>query len=107
MLNLLVKPTWMPLLLAMVVGLFFSGVASADEMSSEPQALVKDASDRMLQALKDNKDKIEEDPKFVYGLVDDILLPNFDFAKMSKLALGKNWRKANAEQRIEFIEEFR
>ena len=107
MLNLLVKPTWMPLLLAMVVGLFFSGVASADEMSSEPQALVKDASDRMFQALKDNKDKIEEDPKFVYGLVDDILLPNFDFAKMSKLALGKNWRKANAEQRIEFIEEFR
>jgi len=107
MLNLLVKPTWMPLLLAMVVGLFFSGVASADEMSSEPKALVKDASDRMLQALKDNKDKIEEDPKFVYGLVDDILLPNFDFAKMSKLALGKNWRKANAEQRIEFIEEFR
>ena len=107
MLNLLVKPTWMPLLLAMVVGLFFSGVASADEMSSEPQALVKDASDRMLQALKDNKDKIEEDPKFVYGLVDDILLPNFDFAKMSKLALGKNLRKANAEQRIEFIEEFR
>lgn len=107
MLNLLVKPTWMPLLLAMVVGLFFSGVASADEMSSEPQALVKDASDRMLEALKVNKDKIEEDPKFVYGLVDDILLPNFDFAKMSKLALGKNWRKANAEQRIEFIEEFR
>ena len=107
MFNLLVKPTWMPLLLAMVVGLFFSGVASADEMSSEPKALVKDASDRMLQALKDNKDKIEEDPKFVYGLVDYILLPNFDFAKMSKLALCKNWRKANAEQRIEFIEEFR
>ena len=107
MLNLLVKPTWMPLLLAMVVGLFFSGVASADEMSSEPHALVKDASDRMLQALKDNKDKIEEDSKFVYWLVDDILLPNFDFSIMSKLALGKNWRKANAEQRIEFIEEFR
>ena len=107
MLNLWVKPTWLPLLLAMVTGLFFSGLASADEMSSEPQALVKDASDRMLQALKDNEDKIEEDPKFVYGLVNEILLPNFDFAKMSKLALGKNWRKANAEQRVEFIEEFR
>ena len=107
MLNLLVKPTWLPLLMAMMTGLLFGTVAVAEELVSEPQALVKDASDRMLQALKDNKDKIEEDPKFVYGLVDEILLPNFDFAKMSKLALGKNWRKADAEQRVEFIEEFR
>ena len=96
MLNLSFRPAWLPLLLVVVTGLFFNGLASADEMSTEPQTLVKDASDRMLQALKDNEDKIKEDPKFVYGLVNEILLPNFDFAKMSKLALGKNWRKANA-----------
>ena len=108
MLNLFVKPVWFALLLAVVTTLFLgSAVAVADEAMPEPQALVKDASDRMLQALKDNEDKIEEDPKIVYGLVDDILLPNFDFAKMSKLALGKNWRKANPEQRERFIEEFR
>lgn len=108
MLNLFVKPVWFTLLLAVVTTLFLgSAVAVADDAMPEPQALVKDASDRMLQALKDNEDKIEEDPKFVYGLVDDILLPNFDFAKMSKLALGKNWRKANPEQRERFIEEFR
>jgi phospholipid transport system substrate-binding protein len=93
--------------MVMAAGLFFGAAAVADELVSEPQALVKDASDRMLQALKDNEDKIEEDPKFVYGLVDEILLPNFDFAKMSKLALGKNWRKADAEQRVRFIGEFR
>lgn len=108
MLNLFVKPVWFALLLAVVTTLFLgSAVAVADEAMPEPQALVKDASDRMLQALKDNEDKIEEDPKIVYGLVDDILLPNFDFAKMSKLALGKNWRKASPEQRERFIEEFR
>jgi len=108
MLKLFAKPVWFTLLLAMVTPLFLgSAVAVADEAMPEPQAVVKDASDRMLQALKDNEDKIEEDPKFVYGLVDDILLPNFDFAKMSKLALGKNWRKANPEQRERFIEEFR
>jgi phospholipid transport system substrate-binding protein len=108
MLSLFIKPVWFTLLLAMVTTLFLgSAVAVADEVMPEPQALVKDASDRMLQALKDNKDKIVEDPKIVYGLVDDILLPNFDFAKMSKLALGKNWRKASPEQRERFIEEFR
>jgi len=72
-----------------------------------PQALIKGSSDRMQQALKENKATIEKNPSFVYGLVDEILLPNFDFSKMSKLALGKNWRKATTAQRERFIGEFR
>ena len=72
-----------------------------------PQALIKDSSDRMQQSLKENKATIEKNPSFVYGLVEKILLPNFDFSKMSKLALGKNWRKANTAQRERFIGEFR
>ena len=72
-----------------------------------PQALIKTSSDRMQKALKENKTTIEKNPSFVYGLVDKILLPNFDFSKMSKLALGKNWRKASTAQRERFIGEFR
>ena len=72
-----------------------------------PQALIKTSSDRMQKALKENKATIEKNPSFVYGLVDKILLPNFDFSKMSKLALGKNWRKASTAQRERFIGEFR
>ena len=72
-----------------------------------PQTLIKTSSDRMLKALKENKATIEKNPSFVYGLVDKILLPNFDFSKMSKLALGKNWRKASKAQRERFIGEFR
>ena len=72
-----------------------------------PQTLIKTSSDRMQKALKENKATIEKNPSFVYGLVDKILLPNFDFSKMSKLALGKNWRKANTAQRERFIGEFR
>lgn len=101
----LFKSQWL-ILLAVLPVLLMQSTVSAQEMPV-PQALVKNASDRMLQALKDNKDKIEENPAFVYGLVDDILLPNFDFAKMSKLALGKNWRKADPAQRERFIGEFR
>ena len=72
-----------------------------------PQTLIKTSSDRMQKALKENKATIEKNPSFVYGLVDKILLPNFDFSKMSKLALGKNWRKASKAQRERFIGEFR
>lgn len=79
----------------------------ADESMPEPQAIVKDASDRMLKSISDNKDVLEQDPDKIYALVEEILMPNFDFDKMSKLALGKNWRKANAAQREKFTEQFR
>ncbi len=105
MLRQLFKSRWL-ILLAMLPAYLMTSAVSAEEVA-EPQAIVKAASDRMLQALKDNEDKIEQEPSFVYGLVEDILLPNFDFEKMSKLALGKNWRKATSAQRVRFIDEFR
>ncbi|MFW5450755.1 MAG: phospholipid-binding protein MlaC [Methylophagaceae bacterium] len=82
-------------------------MVQADDAMAEPQVIIKDATDRMLQSLKDNKAQLEEDSSLIYGLVQDILIPNFDFNKMSKLALGKNWRKATVEQRENFTEEFR
>jgi len=81
-------------------------VALAEEMAV-PRALVKNATEEMLQALKDNKDDLKTNPNNIYSLVEEILISNFDFEKMSKLALGKNWRKASASQRTEFTEEFR
>jgi phospholipid transport system substrate-binding protein len=105
MLNKLFMP--MSLLLT---GLFFgltSATVSAEETLPAPQALVKQASDDMLKALKDHEDELKQNPDKIYVLVEDILMPHFDFEKMSKLALGKNWRSADAEQRVRFIEEFR
>lgn len=83
-----------------------SVVVSAEEMS-EPQSLVKNASDKMLKALEDNQAELEESPEKIYSLVEDILMPYFDFEKMSKLALGKNWRQLDDAQRVQFVEEFR
>lgn len=99
----------MPFGLLLAALLSFSAVASvdADEAMPEPQALVKQASDDMLKALKDHEAELETNPDKIYELVESILMPHFDFEKMSKLALGKNWRVANDDQRVRFIEEFR
>jgi phospholipid transport system substrate-binding protein len=86
--------------------LFVAATSFAEEMPA-PQALVKTASDEMLAALKTNKEDIEADSTKIYPLVESILLPHFDFEKMSKLALGKNWRVATDAQQARFIEEFR
>ncbi|HHA18658.1 MAG TPA: ABC transporter substrate-binding protein [Methylophaga sp.] len=84
-----------------------SAVQANENEMSEPQRIVKEASDEMLQALRDNKTELEENPSAIYALVQDIIMPNFDFGKMSKLALGKNWRKASKAQQARFTEEFR
>ena len=88
---------------------FLFSVASinANADPSEPYDLIQHATKNMLHALKDNKEQLEKNPTAIYDLVQDILLPHFDFEKIGKLALGKNWRKADAEQRKRFIEEFR
>ncbi len=92
---------------ALLLSLFaMPAVVYADEVVV-PQRLVQDATEKMLQSLKDNKEQLAEDSSIIYGLVQEIIMPNFDFDKMSKLALGKNWRKASAEQRVRFTEEFR
>jgi phospholipid transport system substrate-binding protein len=40
-------------------------------------------------------------------LVDKIVLPHFDFYKMSSRVLGKYWRRASDEQKEKFTKEFR
>lgn len=93
-------------LLGVLTLLAVAPMSHADELSA-PEALVKDASFSMLDALRENKAALEEDETLIYGLIEDILIPHFDFEKMSKLALGKNWRGATEEQQARFVEEFR
>jgi phospholipid transport system substrate-binding protein len=93
------------LLLGLVGFLAFS--VSAAEDVEHPQALVEAAIDNVLTELKDNADEIKADPNKIYELVQAKLIPHFDFDKMAKLALGKNWRNATDEQRTRFVEEFR
>jgi phospholipid transport system substrate-binding protein len=93
-------------LISFTMVLAFAPVSIAEEMTA-PEKLVKEASDNMLQALTDNKAALEQDESLIYGLIEEILIPNFDFEKMSKLALGKNWRGATEDQQMRFVEEFR
>jgi phospholipid transport system substrate-binding protein len=66
----------------------------------DAEALIKDTTDQMLAALKDN-------PSNVYDLVENIILPKFNFQTMSKLVLRSDWRTATRQQKIDFIKAFR
>jgi phospholipid transport system substrate-binding protein len=72
-----------------------------------PDAVLQMASREMISAINANHEKIKADPSIVNGLVEDILMPHIDFIAASQWVLGKYWRRASKEQKIEFIRQFR
>ncbi len=71
------------------------------------QALVVDAVSSMLDVLKNDGDKIKSDPEYRQSKVDELIVPHLDFDTMTKLAVGKFWRRADAAQQVELVNEFR
>lgn len=85
--------------------LFLSGqVVAADEHPA--RTLVSDTTTLIKKRIKEEKSAIEKDQEVLFKLVNDIVLPHFDFKKMSSWVLGKNWRKANDKQKKEFTDQF-
>jgi len=85
-------------------GLLLSAVAFA---AQPPQELVQQTTEKMLSKLRAEHTVIEQHPERIYELVNQIVLPHFDFERMSSWVLGKNWRAASPAQRQKFVEEFR
>ena len=75
--------------------------------AESPDLLVRETTDQVLGELKVNRDAMVADSALLYSMVDAIVLPHFDFERMSKLVLGKHWKNANDAQRVEFVEEFK
>lgn len=67
-----------------------------------PDALVKSTVDEVLSVIRQNKDK-----RTLHDLAERKVLPNFDFQAMTRLAVGKSWGEANAEQQKKLENAFR
>ena len=93
------------LLLLTSVLLVVSGPAVATVV--DPMGLVKQTSEQVLAEVKGRKQELTESPGKIYDLVEEIVLPRFDFERMSRLVLGKHWRRASQAQREQFVEQFR
>lgn len=87
------------------MALLFMPLSHANNMGADE--LIKHTSQQVLSTLSENKTLFEQHPEKIFTLINDIILPHLDFIAMSKLALGKNWRKANKQQRAEFTDAFK
>ncbi len=98
------------LLLAFIAGCLFVNGSLANAATAEDhpaQQLVAKTTADLLSAFQSEKAAIEADNAVLRKIVSDKILPYFDFVRMSKLALGKHWRRATVPQRKAFTEQFR
>jgi len=101
------KPSSCGLIAALLVLLSTTAPAAGAASDITPQELVRDTSSRMLTALRSEHDAIVKNSDHLYQLVSQIVLPYFDFERMSQWVLGRNWRTATPDQRARFVKQFR
>ncbi|MDH5229093.1 MAG: ABC transporter substrate-binding protein [Gammaproteobacteria bacterium] len=88
----------------LLIILSFSSLLMA---AGDPQALVVDSSNKVLEILKAQKTELKKNPEKIYDVVNQYVLPHFDFEKMSKWVLSRYWAKASAKEKQDFVNEFR
>ena len=72
-----------------------------------PDVLLKAVTVEVLAIIREDKDIQAGDPAKVAELVETRILPFFDFTRMTRLALGRNWRLAVPEQQQALTLEFK
>jgi len=77
------------------------------QAGTDPQDLIESVANETLTRVRADRELIKKDSKYINRLVNDLVLPHFDFERMSKWVLGKYWRKATKAQREAFIPEFK
>ena len=91
-------------LLTLLAFSFVPALASAQEA---PDALVKRVTDEVLAIIKADKELQAGNPRKVVELAEQKVLPHFDFTRMTRLAVGRNWAQASDAQKEALTREFR
>lgn len=94
------------LLLSLVlVPLAWSGALLAAQ--DEATALVKRTSERMIDTLQARRAQVDSNPSLIYGMVESIAAPHFDFQRITQGALGQYWRQATPAQQRQLVDGFK
>jgi phospholipid transport system substrate-binding protein len=72
-----------------------------------PDALAKSVTDEVLAIVRADKEIQSGNKSRVLQLVEQKIVPHFNFARMTQLAMGRNWRQASPDQQKTLVEEFK
>ena len=87
--------------------LTLSLLAPAVTAAAHPaQEVVKTTANEVLERLRKDEQELKANPDKIYALVYEKIIPHFDFKRMSRWVLGRNWRGASEAQQQQFAKEF-
>ncbi|WP_442922102.1 MlaC/ttg2D family ABC transporter substrate-binding protein [Methylotenera sp. G11] len=86
-------------------GLMAGSGAAVAEVSADD--LVKQTAEDVLATIKNDKEIQAGNQQKIFALAEEKILPNFDFDRVCRMVLGKNWKSASPEQQAAFQKEFR
>jgi phospholipid transport system substrate-binding protein len=69
--------------------------------------IVKSTTTQVVERIRAERDRINSDPEYIYIVMDQLVVPHFDFQTMSRAVLGSSWRGATSEQQNAFLNEFK
>jgi phospholipid transport system substrate-binding protein len=96
------------MLRTVISALLLLGLAAPLAQAQEaPDALVKRLAEETLAAIRADKELQAGNPAKVKELIEAKLVPHFDTARMTALAMGRNWRSATPEQQKALTEQFK
>src|SRR5450432_377091 len=96
-----------PNLLRMLAALTFAAIAIPAIAQEAPDVLVKRVSSEVLQIVRTDPKVQAGDEQRIREVIESKLLPNFDFERMTSLAMVLNWSKATPEQQKLLVDQFR
>jgi phospholipid transport system substrate-binding protein len=84
-----------------------SCAAALAQTAKAPDALIKEVSTDVLDAVKADKSIKQGDVQKVVALVDAKVMPHVNFKRMTASAVGRYWRQATPEQQQRLQDEFK
>ena len=96
-----------PNIFRMLAVLTLTAIAIPAIAQEAPDVLVKRVSSEVLQIVRTDPKVQAGDQARIREVIESKLLPNFDFDRMTSLAMGRNWSKATPEQQKLLVDQFR
>jgi phospholipid transport system substrate-binding protein len=94
------------LMLLMVAASSLARAAAAEpEVDGDPQPVVAETINELIERLRKSSDKIRDDQSIAYQISDELVVPRIDFPRVTRLVIGKYWRSATDAQKQQLVDE--
>lgn len=92
---------------ATAVGVVLGGAPFAQAAEQSPTAMIQDLSLKVLAMIKRDNALHQGNIQEVTRVVDQVIMPNVDFVRMTAASVGPGWRQATPQQRLALQEQFK